>query len=129
MKENLATILHKSKERLQKQRKIEDARTELKIEIQDKKLQVAKDRVERILSHRELLDNEFREAIRLAAEKRIDASYRDLIDALDKTKKHINIIDGVGNEGEARAIFLPIEIFKKYKQIDGEVIEALPANK
>ena len=121
--EELIISLERQKKRLNKERAIEEARKALQLEIKDKKLEIEKDKVDKLASHRELLDNEFREAIKLAAEKRVDASYRDLIDALDKTKKHINIIDGVGNEGEVRTLFLPIEIFNKYnKTIEGEVI-------
>lgn len=91
-------------------KEINDLSSDVKIASLNNRL----DKIEKELTHRELFDNELRESISLAAQKRVDASFRDLIDAVDKMKKHINIIDGVDNGDAAKIIVVPGEIVNRY---------------
>lgn len=136
MSEELLTVLKQKKADLSLKREIEDKRTALSEEIKDKRLENQKDAIDKQISHRELFDNELRAAITLAAEKRVEASYRDLIDASDKMKKQINVIDGVGTDNAPRAIFIlpselyhrdaPPEVILKDNIIEGALSSPLP---
>jgi hypothetical protein len=132
--ETLIKALEKQKKRLRAEREVEEQRKALALEIKDKKLLAEKDKIEKQISHRELFDQELREAIRIAAEKRVDATYSNLIDSVDKMKKHLNIIDGVGNGDTNNIIVIPAEIVSRYSNnkiennnvINGESIEITP---
>lgn len=133
--ETLIKALEKQKKRLRAEREVEEQRKALALEIKDKKLLAEKDKIEKQTSHRELFDQELREAIRIAAEKRVDATYSNLIDSVDKMKKHLNIIDGVGNGDTNNIIVIPAEIVSRYSNnkiennnvINGESIEITPS--
>ncbi len=133
--ETLIKALEKQKKRLRAEREVEEQRKALALEIKDKKLLAEKDKIEKQISHRELFDQELREAIRIAAEKRVDATYSNLIDSVDKMKKHLNIIDGVGNGDTNNIIVIPAEIVSRYSNnkiennnvINGESIEITPS--
>lgn len=123
MKTELLENFEKQKKRLQRERIKEESLKALQQETKEKVLLNIKDKAEHQISHRELFDTELRESIKLAAEKRIDANFSQLIDAVDKMKKHLNIIDGVGNGENFIPLILPGEIFKKYNNVvEGETI-------
>lgn len=123
--EKVLSSFARKKQQLHQKRKQEEERRALSIQLEEKRLASSLDRIEKELSHRELLDQEFRAAIALAVEKRVDASYRDLIAALDITKKHINIIDNVGNENQDRIIVIPGALFQRdASAIEGTVLSS-----
>ncbi len=75
-------------------------------------------------SHRELFEHEMKEALKEAGKKRKDAKYRDLVDATDKLKKQLNVIDGVDTGQKANIIVIPGELAtREIPSIDGEVVE------
>lgn len=115
--DKLEKHLKRLKKTREKELEVEQAKEELtvaKIELQKAAVENKMDKIEKELSHRELFDSELREAIKQAVEKRVDASYSDLISAVDKLKKHINILDGVGNGESGPIIVIPGEIVGRY---------------
>ena len=74
-------------------------------------------------THRDLFEGLIRDAEQRAKETVKDAKYRDVVDTIDKSKKHLNIIDGINNEQTNSIIVIPGEIVKRYDVIEGEIID------
>lgn len=86
------------------------------------RLELNRRKIEWAKTHRELIEDELREALFLAKDKRPTATYRDLVDTADKFKKHLNIIDGIGQEPVERVIIVPSSLAERFgkKPIEGE---------
>jgi hypothetical protein len=93
------------KKELQEERRREEERKELAVKAKELALKNKIDKQEKEMSRRDMMEREFRDAMAEARLKREDATYRDLIDASDKMQKHLNILDGVGQDQ-----FVPIMI-------------------
>ena len=125
----LAQKLKTKCKELSTKREIERARADLAIKAKEVSWMNRLDKAEKEIAHRELFENELREAIKLAAERRVDASYRELIDSVDKMKKQLNIIDGVGQEQVSQVVIIPSELLKrdapdKYIEATAEIKDA-----
>jgi hypothetical protein len=119
---SLISSFEQKKRDIAARRRQEEERKTLALQVKEKNLINNLDRIEKEISHRELFDSELREAIRIAAEKRVDASYRDLISSVDVMKKHLNIIDGVDNQTSDRVIVIPSALFSRdAKVVEGEI--------
>jgi len=75
--------------------------------------------------HEALFEDLILDAQARAKETVKDAKYRDVIDTIDKSKKHLNIIHGVDNGDTSKIIVIPGEIVNRFddKVIDGEIEE------
>lgn len=105
---------NKKKEEINTNRKKEEELKSLSKTVSEKSVLNRLDKIEKELSHREMLDAEFREAMAEARERRYEAKYRDLIDAADKMKKHLNILDGLNNTNTTNIMIVQPTLLKRY---------------
>lgn len=119
----LIVQFEKRKEEIRKEREEQEKIKTLSKKATNLSLENRIDKIEKQISHRELIDQEFRASIMEAAEKRSEAKYRDLIDASDKMKKLLNIIDGTGN-GQEITINIQSSLLRRYQPaiLEGEII-------